>query len=115
MKHHQCFLVYSKSTRAKRITDTLFFNHTYLTSPSVTPADSVVKAVQQMRDTLSGISKGESYKMQELRSLTKLYEEIAAKYKAVKEGKEIRDNGIKTYPEEEIPLVDRHKQRPNQT
>ncbi len=45
MKHHRCFLVYSKATRAERITDTQFFKHKYLTSQSVTPADSIVEAV----------------------------------------------------------------------
>ncbi len=59
-----------------------------------------------MQDALSGISKGESYEMQELRSLTKLYEKIAAKNKATEKEKEIRNNGIKTYQEEEIPVVE---------
>ena len=59
-----------------------------------------------MQDALSGISKGGSYKMQELKSLTKLYEEISAKNKATEKLKEIRNNVIKTYPEEEIPVVE---------
>ena len=65
MKHHCYFLVYSKMARAKHIVVTLYFKHKYHTSPSMTPEESVVKAVQQMQYTLSSISMGEFCKIQE--------------------------------------------------
>jgi hypothetical protein len=44
-----------KATRAKRITDTVFFKHKYITQPTVTPADSIVNAYHNLAKALQGI------------------------------------------------------------
>jgi hypothetical protein len=44
-----------KATRAKRITDTVFFKHKYITQPTVTPADSIVNAYHKLAQALQGI------------------------------------------------------------
>jgi hypothetical protein len=39
-------------TRAKRICDTVFFQHRYLTHPVVTPTDAIIKAMGDLRGVL---------------------------------------------------------------
>ncbi|KAL7475074.1 hypothetical protein ACHAW6_001009, partial [Cyclotella cf. meneghiniana] len=51
-EHYRCHVVFVKATRSKRITDTVFFKHKYITQPTVTPADAIVKAYH---DSISAI------------------------------------------------------------
>ena len=41
-EHYRCHEVFVKATKSKRITDTVFFKHKYITQPTVTPADAIV-------------------------------------------------------------------------
>jgi hypothetical protein len=43
-EHYRAHWVFVKATRAKRITDTVFFKHKYITQPTVTKADAIVNA-----------------------------------------------------------------------
>ena len=62
-EHYRCHVVFVKQTRSKRITDTVFFKHKYITQPTVTPADAIVKAYQDLTLALKGIknSKGAAH------------------------------------------------------
>ncbi len=53
--HYRSWWVFVKATRAKRITDTVFFKHKYITQPTVTPADSIVNAYHNLAKALQGI------------------------------------------------------------
>jgi hypothetical protein len=44
--------VFVKRTRSKRISDTVFFQHKYITNPMVTHEDKVVKALGDATQTL---------------------------------------------------------------
>jgi hypothetical protein len=44
-KHYQCHRIYVKKTRRKRISDTVFFKHRYITQPTLTQVDTIVKAL----------------------------------------------------------------------
>jgi hypothetical protein len=48
-KHYRCYTIYCTKTRAKRIFNTVFFQHRYLTQPVVTPADAMIKAMGDLR------------------------------------------------------------------
>ena len=43
-EHYQAHLVFVKATRTKRITDTVFFKHKFITQPTVTKADAIFNA-----------------------------------------------------------------------
>ena len=43
-----------KKTRSERISDTVFFKHKYITQPTVTPADTIVKALDDLTNALKG-------------------------------------------------------------
>ena len=54
-EHYRCHTVFVKATRAIRISDTVFFKHKYITQPTVTPADAIVKAYQDLLHAIQGI------------------------------------------------------------
>ena len=57
MEHYRCHRIYVKKTRSERISDTVFFKHKYITQPTVTPADTIVKALNDLTNALKGKKK----------------------------------------------------------
>ena len=43
--HYRCHWIFVKATRAKQISDTVFFKHEYITQPTMTTDDLVIKAI----------------------------------------------------------------------
>ena len=54
-EHYRTHVIFCKKTRAKRLADTVFFKHKYITQPTVTPADAIVNAYNKLRQTIQGI------------------------------------------------------------
>ncbi len=54
-EHYRTHVVFCKKTRAKRLADTVFFKHKYITQPTVTPADAIVNALTKLQDAIQGI------------------------------------------------------------
>ncbi len=53
-KHYQCHKIYVKKTRSKHISDKVFFKHRYITQPTLTPTDTIVKALDDLTHALKG-------------------------------------------------------------
>ncbi len=53
-KHYRCYKIYVKKTRSKRISDKVFFKHRYITQPTLTPADTIIKALNDLTHALKG-------------------------------------------------------------
>ncbi len=53
-KHYRCHIIYVKNTRSKRISDTVFFKHRYITQPTLMQADIIVKAIDDLTHALKG-------------------------------------------------------------
>jgi len=51
-EHYRCHKIFCKKTRSERISDTVFFQHHYLTQPVTTPEDQIVKAVGDLTSAL---------------------------------------------------------------
>ena len=54
-EHYRCHIVFVKKTQSKRVTDTVFFKHKYITQPEVKPANVIIKAYHDLRAALQGI------------------------------------------------------------
>eukprot|EP00956_Cyclotella_meneghiniana_P036500 scaffold126416_cov88-Cyclotella_meneghiniana.AAC.1 len=54
-EHYRCHIVLVKKTQAKRVTDTVFFKHKYITQPEIKPADVIIQAYQDLRQALQGL------------------------------------------------------------
>ena len=53
-EHYRCHEVYVSSTKATCVCETVFFRHKYLTMPTITPADALIKAVDNLVDVITG-------------------------------------------------------------
>eukprot|EP00804_Cyclotella_cryptica_P014825 CCRYP_015027-RA/>CCRYP_015027-RA protein AED:0.12 eAED:0.12 QI:0/0/0/1/0.2/0.16/6/0/1256 len=53
-KHYRTHVVFVKTTRKTRISDTLYFKHKYLTQPTLTQADAIVQAYRDLIHAIRG-------------------------------------------------------------
>jgi hypothetical protein len=53
-EHYRCHKVFMKDTRAERITDTLVFQHRRITNPTVSVADAVTNAANDLTEAIKG-------------------------------------------------------------
>jgi hypothetical protein len=54
-EHYRCHDVYISDTKSIRTCLTVFFKHKYLTMPSITPADALILASDNLTDAISGL------------------------------------------------------------
>ena len=54
LEHYRGQKVYVKETNSERVGDTIFYKHKYLTMPTKTKADAVVKAAKDLKKALAG-------------------------------------------------------------
>jgi hypothetical protein len=53
-EHYHCHKIYVKKTNSKRVSDTVFFKHKYITQPTLTSADIITKAINNLTHALKG-------------------------------------------------------------
>ena len=110
MEHYRCHKIYVKTTRSKRISDTVFFKHKYITQPTVTPADTIVKALDDLTHALKGMRnvKGEAQiealeKIDEL--LNNLPKQLEPEQQQEQQRKVTLDNGTAPPKENRVPTT----------
>ncbi|KAL7501913.1 hypothetical protein ACHAXN_000071, partial [Cyclotella atomus] len=54
-EHYWTHVVLVKATRAKRLTDTVFFKHKSITQSTIMKADAIVNAYQKLTEAINGI------------------------------------------------------------
>jgi hypothetical protein len=52
--HFRCQYIFVKATRAKHISDTVYFKHKHITQPSLTTEDLVIKSIQDLYNAFKG-------------------------------------------------------------
>jgi hypothetical protein len=52
-EHYRTHVIFVKKTRAKRLADTVFFKHKYITQPTITPADAFDNAFNKLRQAIN--------------------------------------------------------------
>jgi hypothetical protein len=68
--HYRCHVIYVKQTKSKRVSDTVFFKTKYITEPTLTPADVITKALNDLTQALNG--KTNQQGLDQIEALTKL-------------------------------------------
>ena len=53
--HYRCHEIYITDTRHSRSCNTVFFKHKYLTMPTITPADALIRAADDLTEALAGV------------------------------------------------------------
>ena len=51
VEHYRCYNIWVSDTRSVRVGNTVFFKHKYLTMPTLTNADALLKAANDMQTT----------------------------------------------------------------
>ncbi len=64
-EHYWCHVIHVKKMRSDQITDTVWFKHKYITQPHVTPADQIIKTINNLTCALRGKSNVEGSKQME--------------------------------------------------
>ena len=54
MEHYRCHKIWVKDTKNVRVGNTVFFKHKYLTMPTLTNADALVNAANDLKAALNG-------------------------------------------------------------
>jgi hypothetical protein len=54
-EHYRCYEIYICDTKHTRTCLTAFFNHKYLTMPTITPADALIRAADYLTDAILGL------------------------------------------------------------
>ena len=54
--HYRCHEIYINNTRHTYTCNTVFFKHKYLTMPTLTPADALIRAVNNLTKVIAGIA-----------------------------------------------------------
>jgi hypothetical protein len=78
MEHHCCCRVYITKTQATQVSDTVNFEHQFITNPTVSPESLVVAAAQQLTAALKGNIPGSNETIDGLTKVSKLFTRIAA-------------------------------------
>ena len=78
-EHYRNHKIVCKDTRAERISPTVFFKHKYLTMPTMTPADALLKAGTYLTTALQGVLPKESVTQEAIQQLMNIYKLEAKK------------------------------------
>ena len=69
-EHYRCHVIYVKQTKSERVSDTVFFKTKYITQPTLTPADVITKALNDLTQALK--EKTNQKGIDQIEALTKL-------------------------------------------
>ena len=79
--HYRCHEIYITDTRHARVCNTVFFKHIYLTMPTITPADALIRAADDLTDTLTGVVPPPNMTRDAVDQLMRIFKEQAEKAK----------------------------------
>jgi hypothetical protein len=78
-EHYRCHKIYITDTKHSHICETVFFKHKYLTMPNFTPTDALIKAADNLVDTINGIMPKNSVTLDAVEQLMEIYKIQAEK------------------------------------
>jgi len=81
-EHYRCHEVYVSSTKATHVCETVFFRHKYLTMPTITPADALIKAADNLIDVITGLLPKNSVTADAVEQLTEIQDKSVGKARA---------------------------------
>jgi hypothetical protein len=73
-EHYRCHVIYTKKTKSMRISDTVWFKHKFITQPTVTPADMIVKVLTDLTQAPKGKTNWD--RLEQIKSLKRLEEQL---------------------------------------
>ncbi len=77
MEHHRCFNVFGKATGAEQVSDTVHFNHRYITTPAFNSTDAILKAANKLTAAIKGTPTSGQTTDAALKQVAELFTKIA--------------------------------------
>jgi hypothetical protein len=113
-EHYRCYIIYISDTRSTRIGNTVFFKHKYLTMPTMTNADALLKAAQDMTTAMKGGVPQSNETVDAIKALMQIFKNNAATMKEMEDAtrpqrvkmREALDQRVNMEREEENSQVD---------
>ena len=105
MNHHRTYNIWIKATRAVQNTNTVYFQHAYITKPKVTKADIVADEATKLIKTIKGnyAAAHNDTEIEALNQLSQVFIDATKKLSGVE---------IKTAPEGQAPRVENRASTP---
>jgi hypothetical protein len=75
--HYRCHEIYINDTRHTRTCNTVFFKHKYLTMPTLTPADALIQAADNLTSAIAGIIPPTNMTMDSIDQLMNIFKQQA--------------------------------------
>ena len=79
--HYRCHEIYITDTRHARVCNTVFFKHKYLTMPTITPANALIRAADDLTDALTGVVPPPNMTRDAVDQLMRIFKQQAEKAK----------------------------------
>ena len=79
-EHYRCHDIYIKDTKGVRTCQTVFFKHKYLTMPTITKADAIIKSAEELSQALKGNLPQNCTTETAIRQLMDIFKQEAADY-----------------------------------
>ena len=76
-EHYRCHKVYISDTRSTRVCSSVFFKHKYLTMPTLTPSDALIKAADTLSDAITGVLPVSTITNDAITALLKIFKDQA--------------------------------------
>ena len=95
-------MVFVKETQCTRISDTVYFIHKYITQPTVTPTDVIIKAYQDLMQAIHGMSNTRG--IAHMEALTHIGQVLEPQHKQIMDSKSQRKI-TKSNPDTNHPRV----------
>jgi hypothetical protein len=77
MEHYLCHNIYISNTKSTRLCSLVFFKHKYLTMPTLTPGNTLIKAVDIFLEAITGAISVSSITDNTITSLLKIFKQQA--------------------------------------
>ena len=105
-EHYRCHVIYSKSTRSDRVSNTGHFKHKYITEPTLMPEDTLVKVLNDLTQALKEWrNKKGIEEMDALQQINELLNNIPAKATTTEHSKRVTFKAIAKPPQEMQPTT----------
>jgi hypothetical protein len=99
-KHYRCHVIYVRKTKSERVSDTVHFKHKYITQPTLTPEDTIAKALNNVTCALKDWrNKKGTEEIEALQKIGELLNNIPVKATAVQPTIQMKRNTRVTFDE----------------
>jgi hypothetical protein len=114
MEHYHCHNVYIPDTKGTHVCSAVFFTHKYLTMPTLTPSDALIKAADTLSEVITDTIHVSSITNDAITQLLNIFKQQANSAKAATsaqrvltqqaQAQRVRTEQSNTFPQLDVPI-----------